>query len=327
MKPELIRAAAAAVAFTFIAQVDGQVATPRVVAYVELAVKNNDLASAAAMVAQYRRLNGDTPEALEAFSWLARGELAAGHADEALKDAREIKQICQTTLATRTLDSEPHLPLALGAAYEVEAEVLADRHQRAAALQLLRSALRTWHGTSLEDRLEKNINVLTLEGRPMPLLRESEWIGPKPAPVATLRGKVVLLFFWAHWCADCKTEIPIITQLATELEPKGLALIAPTKHYGYTAEEEHAAPATETAFIQRVYDQLYSQIPGIQAPLDGGNFERFGASTIPTLVVVDRTGIVRLYHPGVMDENALRAAIEPLLAAHTSARASKSSLR
>ncbi|HTU48707.1 MAG TPA: TlpA disulfide reductase family protein [Bryobacteraceae bacterium] len=317
-----------AAALAGVSQLAGQQpATPRVVAYVELAVKNNDLAAAAAMVGQYRRLNGDTPEALEAFSWLARGELAAGHLDEAAKDAAEIKQICQTTLGTRSLDAEPHLPLALGAAYEVETQVLAEKHQRTAAIQLLRTALRTWRGTSLEDRLQKNLNVLTLEGQPMPLLRETEWIGPKPAPLSTLRGKVVLLFFWAHWCADCKVEIPVIAQLAAELEPKGLVLIAPTKRYGYTAEEEHAAPATETAFIQKVYDQLYSQIPGIQVPLDAGNFERFGASTIPTLVVVDRRGIVRLYHPGVMDEKALRAAIEPLLGGQNSARAGVRNLK
>lgn len=312
-----------AVALAGSGQIPGQTPTPRVVAYVELAVKNGDLSAASAMVGQYRRLNGDTPEALEAFSWLARGELAAGHLDQASKDADEIKQICQTALGTRSLDAEPHLPLALGAAYEVEVEVLADRHQRPAAIQLLRAALRTWRGTSLEDRLQKNLNVLTLEGQPMPPLREPEWVGPKPAPVSTLRGKVVLLFFWAHWCADCKAEIPVVTQLATELESKGLVIVGPTKRYGYTAEEEHAAPATETAFIQKVYDQLYSHIPGIQAPLDAGNFERFGASTIPTLVVVDRRGIVRLYHPGVMDEKALRAVIEPLLAGQNSARASR----
>ncbi|HEX3680911.1 MAG TPA: TlpA disulfide reductase family protein [Bryobacteraceae bacterium] len=323
MKRLFLCAAAFAGGFPLLAQNYGQPATPRVVAYVELAVKNNDLASAAAMVGQYRRLNGDTPEALEAFSWLARGELAAGLLDQAAKDAGEIKQICQTTLGTRSLDAEPHLPLALGAAYEVEAQVLAERHERTAAIQLLRTALRTWHGTSLEDRLQKNLNVLTLEGRPMPLLRETEWIGPKPAPLSTLHGKVLLLFFWAHWCADCKVELPVITQIAAELEPKGLALIAPTKRYGYTAEEEHAAPAAETAFIQKVYDRLYSQVPGIQAPLDAGNFERFGASTIPTLVVVDRRGIVRLYHPGIMDEKALRAVIEPLLVAPSSARASR----
>jgi thiol-disulfide isomerase/thioredoxin len=300
-----------------------QTAVPRVVAYVQMALKNGDLASASAMVGQYRRLNGDTPEALEAFAWLTRGELSDGQVDQASKDADEIRHSCETALATRSLDSEPHLPLALGAAYEVEAEVLNERHERTQALQLLRTELRKWRGTSLADRLQKNINVLTLEGRPMPLLSETEWIGPKPPAPSTLRGKVVLLFFWAHWCADCKVEIPVITQLAAELEPKGVVLIAPTKRYGYTAQEEHAAPASETAFIQLVYDKLYASIPGIRVPLDAGNFERFGASTIPTLVVVDRRGIVRLYHPGVMEEKDLRAAIEPLLAPQNGARASR----
>jgi thiol-disulfide isomerase/thioredoxin len=296
---------------------------PRVVAYVQMALKNGDLESAAAMVGQYRRLNGDTPEALEAFAWLARGELAAGRVDQASKDADEIRQACQTALGTRSLDAEPHLALAFGAAIEVEADVLNERHQRTAAITLLRTALKSWRGTSLEDRLQKNLNLLTLQGQPMPLLRETEWVGAKPAPVSAWRGKVVLLFFWAHWCADCKIEIPVVAQLGAELESKGLVIVAPTKRYGYTAEEEHAAPATEMAFIQKVYEKFYAQIPGIQSPIDASNFERFGASTIPTLVVVDRRGIVRLYHPGVMDEKALRAVIEPLLQSSNTARAAR----
>src|ERR1700761_2832210 len=98
MKWLLMAAVAIASALPVAGQTYGQPAMPRVVAYVELALKNGDLASAAAMVAQYRRLNGDTPEALEAFSWLARGELAAGQIDQASKDADEIRRICQTAL-------------------------------------------------------------------------------------------------------------------------------------------------------------------------------------------------------------------------------------
>lgn len=295
-------------------------APPRVVAYVELALRNGDLDSASAMVAQYRRLNGDTPEALEAFSWVARGELAAGNADQAWKDAEEIKKDCQASLGTRSLDAEPDLPVALGAAYELEADILTQRHERTQAIALLETAQRQWRGTSVADRMQKNLNLMMLVGRPMPVLRETEWIGEKPAPVTTLRGKVVLLFFWAHWCADCKQDIPVVKELATELEPHGLIVIAPTKRYGYTAQEEHAAPATETAFIQKVYDALYAGIPGVEVPLDASNFERFGATTIPTFVVVDRRGIVRLYHPGVMEGKDLLAAIEPLLKPQTDAR-------
>lgn len=300
-------------AVPLIAQGYGQPATPKIVAYVEMALQQGDLHSAEAMAAQYRKLYGDTPEALEAYSWVARGEARAGNADEALRQAEEIERASRAALATRKLDAEPHLPLALGAAYEVQAAVLSQTQRRAEALQLLQSALKTWKGTSLVDRLQKNINLLTLQGKPMPMLRDTEWIGAKPQPESAWRGKVLLLFFWAHWCADCKAEAPIIARLAAEFQPRGLAVIAPTRLYGYTAQEEHAPPAVELPFVQKVYEKYYSTIPNAPVPVDAGNFQRFGASTTPTIVLVDRQGIVRLYNPGAMEEEALRAAIEPLL--------------
>jgi hypothetical protein len=175
---------------------------PPIAANVLLALKAGDLDTAEALAAQYRRANGDTPEALDALSWVARGELAARQVEKAQETAAQIVKSAQVALAARSLDAEPYLPLALGTAYEVEAEVLFAQDKRAAALQLLQSALAKWRETSLADRLQKNINLMTLEGRPMPLLRETEWIGNKPAAPTAWRGKVLLLFFWAHWCAD-----------------------------------------------------------------------------------------------------------------------------
>lgn len=272
------------------------------------------------MVVQYRRLNGDTPEALDALSWLARGELAAGRLDEAAKHAGEVEAAARAGLATRKLDAEPYLPIALGAAYEVQAETLVAQKKRSEAMQLLESALHAWRGTSIFERLQKNINLLTLAGRPMPPLRKTEWIGKKPAPTTSLRGKVVLLFFWAHWCADCKADAPVIAQLSTELGPKGLVVVAPTRRYGYTAQEEHATAAEETPFIAKVYAKYYSDIPNAGVPLDAANFDRFGVSTTPTIVLVDRRGIVRLYHPGLMNDTELRGAILPLLSGNVHSR-------
>jgi len=293
----------------------GQPATPRVVAYVRMALQSGDLASAEALVQQYRRLNGDTPEALQALSWVARGELAARQYPKAFQTAEEVRRASQTALGTRALDAEPYLPLALGTAYEVQAESLFQQNQRDQALLLLQKALKLWQGTSLVDRLQKNINLMTLQGRPMPLLRAAEWLGSKPAPASALRGKVVLLFFWAHWCPDCKADAPVMAKLAKEFGPAGLTIVAPTRRYGYTASDEHAAPAVENAFIGRVFEHYYASISNAQVPLDSSNFQRFGVSTTPTIVLVDRRGIVRLYHPGLMSEAALRAVLEPLLAA------------
>lgn len=290
----------------------GQPAVPRVVAYVRVSLRNGDLASAEAMAKQYRRLNGDTPEALEALSWVARGQLAAGRVDEAIQQAEDIERSSQAALGTRTLDSEPHLPLALGAAYEVQAEALYSQHKLSEAIQLLQSALRKFHGTSLVERLQKNINLMTLEGKRMPPFRTTEWIGAKGNPAAW-QGKVLLLLFWAHWCADCKIQVPVIAKLAAEFGSKGLVVVAPTERYGYTMDDDHAPPAKETVFIQKVFERYYSSIPNVRVPLGAANFEHFGASTTPTIVLVDRRGIVKLYHPGLMDEASLLSALQPLL--------------
>lgn len=305
----------------------GQPAQPQIVTYVLLSLQRGDLDSASALVAQYRRLNGDTPEAMDALSWLARGELTMGHLDRAWADAAEVKRVSQAALGTRKLDAEPYLPLALGAAYEIQAGVLAQKHEGTQAIALLQSALRTWRGTSIEDRLQQGLNFLTLEGKPVPPLRESDWIGARPSPQSAWRGKVVLLFFWAHWCSDCKQDAPVIAKVAAELEPKGLIVVAPTRLYGYTAQDEHASPAEEKAFVEKVFAKFYASIPRVQVPLNAANFQRFGASTTPTIVLVDRRGIVRLYHPGLMREDELRSAIEPLLSEHAPSRPAPRALR
>jgi thiol-disulfide isomerase/thioredoxin len=320
--PLILRATAALAAlFVFALLASSQSPGTVLVAYIQMAVERGDLTSASSLVAQFRTRAGDTPEVIEGLSWIARGELSAGHRDEALKKAEEVKRLCETSLRSRKLDDEPHLPLALGAAYEVQAQALEQSQQRTEAVRLLQSAVRTWRGTSIVARLQKNLNVLTLEGKPMPPLRASEWIGAKPIPESTLRGKVILLFFWAHWCPDCKAEAPILKQLGTEFERKGLVIIGPTKLYGYTAQDEHATAAEEKAFIEKVYARFYSEIPKLQVPVGGANFDRFGASTTPTIVLADRHGVVRLYHPGLMDEASLKAAIEPLVKGENSVRA------
>jgi thioredoxin-related protein len=50
------------------------------------------------------------------------------------------------------------------------------------------------------------------------------------------------------------------------------------------------------------------------APVSEANFVRYGASTTPTLVLIDRAGTVRLYHPGTMTYAELRGAVAKVIA-------------
>src|SRR5262249_34116284 len=152
-----------------------------------------------------------------------------------------------------------------------------------------------------------------LEGKPAPELDLSDWIGAKPPTLASLRGKTVLLFFWAHWCVDCKAQAPQIADLQKIYAPKGLVVIAPTKFYGYAANGDDAAPAVEKPYIDRVRAKFYASISPMPVPLSAANFQAYGASTVPTLVLIDSSGIVRMYHPGAMPESELSAKIQATL--------------
>jgi thiol-disulfide isomerase/thioredoxin len=280
-----------------------------VVTDVETAMARGNFPLAEAMLQSYRSQRGLTPEYLEALSWLARGDLITRQFDKADAVAKETEKLAGQSLATRPLDAEPHLPLALGAAIEVEAQVLTANGDRAGALALLHKDLLTFRDTSIRTRIQKNINLLTLEGRAAPALEEREFLGAKPAPLLALRGKPVLLFFWAHWCPDCKQEEHILAQIAREYAPKGLVMIAPTQRYGYVANGDEAGPADELKYIEQIRHQYYADLLSVPAPVSEANFRNYGASTTPTLVVIDRHGVVRLYHPGAMTLDELRAAL------------------
>ncbi len=280
---------------------------------VHQAVYEHNLPAAEAALRSYRAQHGVTPDYLEALSWMARGNLQAHQLDRAEADARQAETLSRQLLTKRRLDAEPHLPTALGAALEVRAQVLAERGEHAQAVALLRRSIATYRNTSIQARLQKNLNLLGLVGQPAPALKIAPSLGAKPPSLAQLKGSPVLLFFWAHWCSDCKAEGPVIAQLSSEFGGRGLMLLAPTQLYGYAAQGEDATPKDELPYIQRVWQHFYPALQSVPVPVSKENFNLYGASTTPTLVLLDRTGRVSLYHPGVMPYDELRTAIEKVI--------------
>jgi thiol-disulfide isomerase/thioredoxin len=281
---------------------------------VRIALAQNNFSAAESELNSYRSQRGVDAEYLDAYSWLARAALDQQQYDQAAAYAKETKALAVEQLKKRPLDAEPHLPLALGAALEVQAQVLAARGQRTQAVALLRSALQTYGTTSIRDRIQKNINLLSFQGRLAPALKADEFLGTALPPAAQLRGSPVLLFFWAHWCADCKAEAPIITQLRSEFAPKGLKVIGPTRLYGYTAQIARATPSDELQYVDAVRHRFYSGLLDMPVPVSTYNFNVYGASTTPTLVLLDRTGKVAWYHPGAVPYDELRGEIQKVVA-------------
>lgn len=273
-------------------------------------VGQNSYSAAESELRDYRAKHGVTPEYVEALSWVARGAAAMKQWSQATNYARETRTFSEQLLAKQKLDAEPHLPIALGAAYEVQAQALAETGKRTEAAALLRGALVKYGNTSIRARLQKNLNLISLVGQPAPALQATQYLGTQPPSLASLKGSPVLLFFWAHWCGDCKAEVPIIARLKREFASSGLAVIGPTQFYGYAAQGNDATPTQERAYIESVRERYYASLPDMAVPLSKHNFDTYGASTTPTLVILNRGGQVAMYHPGAMPYEELRAELQ-----------------
>jgi thiol-disulfide isomerase/thioredoxin len=281
---------------------------------VRSSINRGNFVVAESQLKSYEAQRGITPESIEAHSWLARGALNARQLEKAEDYAVKTQQLVldQLKKTFSALDAEQHLPIALGAAIEVQAQAKAAQGEAGPAVDFLQQQLKLYFNTSIRARIQKNLNVLSLEGKPAPPLKITEHLGAAPKSLSAYRGHPVLLFFWAHWCSDCKSDIPIIHKLMDDYSSKGLALIGPTQRYGYGAGGATLAPAAELKYIEEVRQKFYAPLSGMTIPVSEENFKRYGASTTPTLVLVDARGIVRMYHSGAMSYEDLHSKLQTI---------------
>jgi thiol-disulfide isomerase/thioredoxin len=250
-------------------------------------------------------------EWLAGVSWAGRAASFVGDWGTAERYAQEAYEGAAELLAGGAqIAGDPNLETAVGASVEVLGQAAA-QSDRGAAAAFLAAERERFAGTPVETRIQKNYLLVGLEGKPMPRLAVDRFIG-KELPIET-QGKVAVFFFWAHWCGDCKAQIPRLERLHARHADQGLTIIGPTRLYGYVAAGEDATPAQEIAYMEgprQMQDALPDWMP---KPLSNANFINFGVSTTPTLVIVDRNGFVRHYHAGQLSDEQLDAAVLPLL--------------
>ena len=130
---------------------------------------------------------------------------------------------------------------------------------------------------------------------------EFEALDGKPVRLSSLRGRVVLLNFWATWCQPCRAEIPEFNALQRDLESKGLSVV------GVSVSPVDTSDSIRS--FQKDIKQDYTVLRGAEEI--GAKFGN--GPGLPVTYILDRGGRIRQKFIGPQSRENFEKVIKPLL--------------
>lgn len=229
----------------------------------------------------------------------AIAEVDRGEYEESLQHLEAYIQGNQQALEAVRRQIDPNVVLGIGEAYF---QRLAQAGQYDVARRLCEDVLKNAQNPGIRDHFTKRLSRVGMLGKPAPAIAGKDVDG-KPVSLADLKGKVVLVDFWATWCPPCSVQMLKLNTLREKFKDRDFEVL------GVNVDSlRQGTPEGEATLnlVRRYLVDHQATFPNIVlGESEQGIPEAFGVDEIPANFLIGRDGTIVQFE--LSDGNALKA--------------------
>ncbi len=183
--------------------------------------------------------------------------------------------------------------------------------------------------SQLQKSIDRAKRLAELIGKDAVPLEVEAWVNGDPLTEADLKGKVVLLDFWAVWFGPCIATFPHLREWHEKYADRGLVIVGLTRYYNYAWDpdadrpmraqgKERVAPEKEREMLAK-FAERHKLHHRFAIQKDDALSDYYGVSGMPHVVLIDRSGKIRLIRVGRGEKRTqeIQEMLEKLIATET----------